>query len=570
MLYGQTNVPIELTLTAARPYADVFNEIEVDVIWQAPSGEERIVPAFWVGGSIFRARYASAEPGRHRYRTVCSNPQDAGLHGQTGELELAPYAGEHALYRHGRLRVAASRRTLEHRDGTPFFWLGDTWWYGLVQRLEWPQGFHTLVEDRVAKGFSLIQIVAGPLCDFDAEHDPWNPQQANEAGLSWEPGWARINPRYYDLADLRIAYLVERGLVPCIVSMWGYFLPYLGVRKVKQHWRNLVARYGAYPVIWCLAGEVTMPTYSHIPLGGGSQDTTAESAALAAGWTEVARYLRAVDPYHNPLCAHPWNPVSGRLALRDETLLDIDMLQTGHGGYPTLGFTVEQVAAAAARAPRMPVIDGEVNYEGIMGGSWQEVQRAAFWMCVTAGAAGHTYGAQGIWQMNSRSGPPHDGNTGSWGSGFWQDAMNLPGSAQVGLGRRFLERYPWWLFEPRPEPALPEGRLAPCATGIPGALAIYYLPVNCIEDRLRGVDRGPFDGQFPRVTVEPGAHYQAYFFDPRTGADVPIGPVEPAGDGTWLVPRKPSMEDWVLVLEDKEALASLTTFPISATLAPIE
>ena len=35
----------------------------------------------------------------------------------------------------------------------------------------------------------------------------------------------------------------------------------MGVDKMKKHWRNLVARYGAYPVVWCLAGEAAMPYY---------------------------------------------------------------------------------------------------------------------------------------------------------------------------------------------------------------------------------------------------------------------------------------------------------------------
>jgi hypothetical protein len=39
------------------------------------------------------------------------------------------------FYTHGPIRVAASHRHFEHADGTPFFWLGDTWWMGLTERL---------------------------------------------------------------------------------------------------------------------------------------------------------------------------------------------------------------------------------------------------------------------------------------------------------------------------------------------------------------------------------------------------------------------------------------------------
>ena len=39
---------------------------------------------------------------------------------------MAPYAGSNALYRHGILRPHKSGRFLEHADGVPFYWLGDT------------------------------------------------------------------------------------------------------------------------------------------------------------------------------------------------------------------------------------------------------------------------------------------------------------------------------------------------------------------------------------------------------------------------------------------------------------
>ncbi|MCX6376828.1 MAG: DUF5060 domain-containing protein, partial [Armatimonadetes bacterium] len=196
---GQVNVAVQLAFDSTASYQDISSEIEVDVLFTGADGSEWRVPAFWAGGTAFRVRFAAPTPGRYTYRTVCSNAGDSGLHDQTGELEIAPYTGDNYLYRHGPLRVSQSRRTLEHADGTPFFWMGDTWWMGLTKRLDWPSGFEMLAADRVAKGFNLIQIVAGPLPDFDAEDATWHPQQANEAGWPWEKDWARINPEFYDL-----------------------------------------------------------------------------------------------------------------------------------------------------------------------------------------------------------------------------------------------------------------------------------------------------------------------------------------------------------------------------------
>ena len=75
-----------------------------------------------------------------------------------------------------------------------------------------------------------------------------------------------------------------------------------------------------------------------------------------------------------------------------------------------------------------------------------------FWTNVLSGAAGHTYGANGIWQLNRQGRPygnsPHGGN---YGTIPWDEAMKLPGSQQLGLGKRLLEAYPWHHFEPHPE-----------------------------------------------------------------------------------------------------------------------
>ena len=107
------------------------------------------------------------------------------------------------------------------------------------------------------------------------------------------------------------------------------------------------------------------------------------------------------------------------------------MLQTGHGGYESIPNTVDKVRAAVARAPHMPVVDGEVCYEGIVEASRQEIQRFMFWACMLSGAAGHTYGANGIWQVNRAEQPygPSPHGT-SWGDTPWKEAYRLPGSTQ--------------------------------------------------------------------------------------------------------------------------------------------
>jgi hypothetical protein len=515
---------------SSRVYPDPFNEVELDVILTHASGKRWRVPTFWAGGQEWRVRFAAPLAGSYEITTACSDRTNAELHGVGGVLEAAPYTGDHPLLVHGPLRVAASKRTFEHEDGTPFFWLADTWWMGLCQRMAWPQDFQLLAADRVAKGFSVVQIVAGLYPDMPG----FDERGANEAGFPWEKDYGRINPAYFDMADLRIGWLARAGLVACIVGAWGYYLPLLGSAKMKQHWRYLIARWGAYPVVWCLAGEATMPFYL-------ATDKEGDRKKQMIGWTEIGQYVRETDPYSHPVTIHPTQV--GRDQVTDDSVLDFDMLQTGHGGYGSVSNTVSKVIAEHQRQPAMPVIVGEVSYEGILHGTQAEVQRLTFWAAVLSGAAGHTYGANGIWQVNTRAkayGPsPHGG---TWGNTPWEEAYLLPGASQIALGAQLLKRYPWWQFEAHQEWVKPAGSAenvnAPFAAGIPGRVRIVYFYNPTF----------PWDKE--RMTVmgiEAGVEYRAFFWNPRNGEEHELGRV--AGGSAWEVPVQSTMEDWVLVME---------------------
>jgi hypothetical protein len=418
-VHVRKNCVTEIRFRSSAGYGDAYNEVTLDVVFEGPDGVSPRVPAFWAGGNVWAVRFAGGQVGDYEYRTVCSNPRDEGLHDRTGTITVRPYSGKNPLLRHGRLRVAEDKRHFVQADGTPFFWLGDTWWMGLTIRLDWPKGFKWLAADRVEKGFNLIQIVAGPLPDMDS----WDPRGMNEAGFPFEEDFARVNPGFYDHADVKIKHLVDSGLMPCIVGMWGYHLPKMGVEKVKRYWRYIVARYGAYPVVWCIAGEGTMPYYL-------SRTKQQDKEFQRRAWCEVASYVGQIDPYHNLLSIHP--ATNARDMSEDAALFDFEMLQTGHGCIDSISPTAEKVSSAVAREPKMPVVNSEVNYEGIRGQCWQDVVRLSFYVSVFNGTAGHTYGANGIWQLNQEGkpyGPSPHGR--SWGNMPWREAAQLP---RVGIG----------------------------------------------------------------------------------------------------------------------------------------
>jgi hypothetical protein len=471
VLRTEANRMVELTLRASRTYGDPFNEVRLDVTFIDPRGRELRVPAFWAGGAVWKARYASPVLGTHRFRSECSETEDGGLHGITGQVEIQPYTGPNPLYAHGPLQVSPSKRYLEHADHTPFFWLGDTWWMGLCHRLRWPEEFQQLAADRKEKGFNVIQIVAGLYPDMP----PFDSRGANEAGFPWETNYSRIHPEYFDAADHRLGYLVEQGFTPCIVGAWGYFMQWMGVEKMKAHWRYLIARYGAWPVVWCAAGEANLPWYL-------AKGFPYDDRKQVRDWTEVMRFIRETDPFHRPLTVHPTaiNRYTARHATDDPGLLDFDMLQTPHGRREAVPVTVNAMRQSYAAAPVMPVIDGEASYEMLSDSLPTEWTRRMFWLCLMNGAAGHTYGANGIWQCN-RPGEPHGQSPhgGSYGKIAWSEAMHLPGSRQVGLGKRLLEQYPWQQFQPHPEWAAFVGE---SALGFEGCRWLWYPEGNPAQD----------------------------------------------------------------------------------------
>ncbi|MCL4507820.1 MAG: DUF4038 domain-containing protein [Chloroflexi bacterium] len=530
-LYGTQNCVSEWSYTAARQTDNPFSAVDLDVEFTHEGGSAWKVPAFWAGGQEWRVRFAPLLAGRYTFRTVCSDSADNGLHGQTGQLVAEAYTGDHPLLKHGPLRASADQHRFVHADGAPFFWLADTWWMGFTKRLSWPDDFQLLAADRAAKGFTAVQIVAGLYPDMDW----YDPRGANEAGFPYDKELTRINPAYYDTADLKVQHLVRSGLMPCIVGCWGYFLTWIGVERMKKHWRYLIARWGAYPVVWCLAGEGTMPYYL-------SKTPEQDAALQKQGWTEIGHYVRATDPMQRLITIHAGGNGVGRDNVADDSVLDFDLLQTGHSGYKSIPNTIAMITAQCARQPARPVIDGEVNYEGFLYGNFDEVQRLAFWGCMLSGAAGHTYGANGIWQVNTREtpyGPSPHGNT--WGNRPWDEAMRLPGAGQLALGKRLLQRYAWWDFQPHQEwvdpAATPDDPWKHYAAGIPGHVRVIYM-------------YGQVWGRKVHVRhIEPGVPYRAFFMNPSSGQEYPLGIVEPEVDGSWLVPQQPEVHDWLLVLE---------------------
>jgi hypothetical protein len=434
---AHVNQVVEFNIVSDRHYPDPFNDVDVTVVATGKSGSFNI-PAFWGGSNIWRVRLSFPQPENYTLAAVSSDPPNESFRNWRTNVAVTLYTGTNALYRYGPLALRRDKRHFRHFENRPFLWLADTWWMGFTRRLHWDE-FQELTADRVAKGFNTVQIVAGLYPDMPA----FDERGLGEGGFPWTTNYSRINPEYFDAADKRIQYLCDNGLMPCIVGAWGYHLPWLGVERMKKHWRYLIARWGAWPVVWCVAGEAAMPYYL-------AENKERDRAFQISGWSEIARYIRDTDGFHRLITVHPTD--FSRSQLDDPKVIDFEMLQTGHSDRASIPNTIDTLRKSLRLEPTLPVINSEVCYEGIGGTCHDDVQRFFVWTCLLSGAAGHTYGANGIWQVNRREQPygksPHGGN---WGTTPWDDAMKLPGSRQTGLAKKLLERFEWWKFEPHPE-----------------------------------------------------------------------------------------------------------------------
>ncbi|MBI4165268.1 MAG: DUF5060 domain-containing protein, partial [Acidobacteria bacterium] len=124
----------EWTLESRKAYVDPFNDVDVDVIFSKDGASWR-VPTFWRGGSEWTVRFAPPLPGEYSYHLESTDQSNPDLNGHEGRVTITAYTGTNALLRHGPPRVSSNKRYFEHADGTPFYWLGDTWWMGMSTRL---------------------------------------------------------------------------------------------------------------------------------------------------------------------------------------------------------------------------------------------------------------------------------------------------------------------------------------------------------------------------------------------------------------------------------------------------
>jgi hypothetical protein len=202
------------------------------------------------------------------------------------------------------------------------------------------------------------------------------------------------------------------------------------------------------------------------------------------------------------------------------------------------------------------VVNGEPSYEEI--GIWfnpanprhddYEIRKQAYWS-VFAGAFGHTYGNNNIWQMNNE-----DDADRIWPNRSWEEALNSPGAGQLIHLRRLMESRPFLSRIPDQElllsdnPSFASDHIRVTRDGNAGASDASYIMAYL-----------PYYKSFTiKTEVIPSDSLKVWWYNPQTGHAFPQGILGNEGSyefSNWsdLIREGMGGPDWVVVIDDPSA-----------------
>ena len=245
----------EWMFSSSADYDNPVQDASLTAVFTSPSGREYKVYGFWDGGRTWRLRFSPDEMGSWSFRTVCSDPDNSGLH-QQGQFESVQPEGTSDFAKHGSLSLSNNRRYFIHADGTPFFWLGDTAWNGplLATDDEWQHYLQT----RQRQKFTAVQWVATQWLAA-----PEGDRQGEKAFEGHEE--ITINLDFFQRLERKHQMILDAGLLSVPVQLWaanwneaatrdnpGATLPEDQAILLARY---MVARWGTDPVAWCLPGD---------------------------------------------------------------------------------------------------------------------------------------------------------------------------------------------------------------------------------------------------------------------------------------------------------------------------
>lgn len=486
----------QITLHAAKNHPDPF-ALDLRATFVGPDGRQITIPGFWDGQDTWKLRFSPPTTGVWTWKTTCPDPADAGLHKRTGKLQAVAYSGDNPLYEHGFVKVSPNSRYLVYADGTPLFWVADTNWAinrDFIFDHIFPYTLDRYFAARARQKFNVLQYhikVGRRVGDFNG----WPAPQEQV-----------LTPKFYKLTADRIIHKANaNGMVVALFASWAkHFLS--TEEKTLAYYRNLVARYGAYHVVWVISGE-----YAY-------DDASVEL------FKKIGRYVKSIDGHAHIATIHPGNVdkrVSSSIDFHNCGWLDFNMIQA----YDSYRAAVRAPLVDYKLQPTKPTLEAESMYprkpgswyDGDPGRTYQDALWVAYVSVLQGSTTGYTYGGGLHHELN----PPSAEYMKHFG-GFFRS-----------LNWRELEPHRDWVvgdFKYNPL-----SRIKPFCAAKRSELYVVYIPKGCPVRQVT-------------ITNLSGISYRARRYDPKRGIWSDITERTPAAE-SWSTPVLPDRSDWLIVLD---------------------
>jgi len=447
-------------------------------------------------------------------------------------MNESPSSQQNVPWSNGPLRVTPDGHGLMHKNGAPFFWLGDTAWE-LFRRLT-REEVNTYLANRAGKGFNVIQACA--IMGYSVGLDTPN-AEGNLPLVDRDPTRpdVRAGNDFWDFVDFAIDTAAANGLYVALLPVWGTYITGWGDApdRQKSFDPENIRVYGT----WIAERYRDRPNIIWVN-GGDCKEGFEEWCALGAA-------LRSADSAHL-IAYHPAGCRTSSTQYHEQDWLDINMCQSGH----SLGRTSDEnhhfIDTDYALEPVKPCLDAEPCYEGLPKGIqlkpalgyWRDpdVRRRAYW-AVFAGACGHTYGNNSVHLFY---GPDDEFNQDA--EIDWPEAMDAPGAFQMVHLKNLMLSRP--LLGRVPDQSIIDGEPGAGYEHLRATRGDGFAMVYTATGRSFGVQMGKIAGD--QVTAQ--------WYSPRTGENTPIGECKNSGVKTFDPPGEEAYgNDWVLVLDSPQA-----------------
>lgn len=532
-----------------------------------PNQQELTLAGFWDGEDQFKLRFTPTLPGGWTYRTHC--PQDSSLDNLTVQFNVSAAVADESnpLFRHGGFIKAVhatskgGSRYLTYTDGTPFYYLSETLWYFPSDQylpLDAPASERTFADADIGRNFFLQQGITSAV-DHVLEYrqkQGFTVVRTGQIGRNvlnkeiqkYYHATGDIGLPYWQSADRYFEACMNHGLVTIFFPLWKG-----GTQAedwpTQTEWEELLeymmARYGAYPVLFGIGPEYNSPK----KVAAGAADMV----------LELLNYTSRIDPYHRAQTVQPfpWNlqGTADRLEWNNPAI-DFIMIE---GGHETPYGVSAHYYQGAWDDQQKPFVSVETTWDGLVRNGYPPhddyVIRFNQYRAWLLGCKGVDYGTQGLWYpvVNYNDHTFEE----SWGKTNlpWWEALKKTSAIQMGVMRRIMEHYRWWLLVPLFDAIAPDEAFLPPPHGEGEAPELHYRQAVASEIPEDGV----IMVYFPRMSDQrlsvklrfpdhAGSVYSMEWIRPPDGQSfLRPKPVEADAEGVQL-PDRPDCNDWLLIL----------------------